>query len=153
MFTGNIYHLPSGNYLSSELLGHIQTALAAIEQDASLGQKVLVEDVLNYTIVEGECTAAAGKPAEIHHAHIDVHILLSGSEQIGYANHPLVVNDNSKAHLDLYFGELEKENFVTLTPGDFAIFFPNEVHKPMSFYGNQAHKLKKAIIKIRFDKL
>ena len=153
MFTGHINQLADERYLSKTLLNYIKMVFEAIDADSSLGKKDVIEDCLNYNIIEGECTSAVGRPAEIHQDYIDVHLVLSGSEQIGYSNQPLVVNDDSKADLDLYFGELEKENYVTLQAGEFAVFFPGEVHKPMSSYNGENTQVKKAIVKLRFDKL
>lgn len=153
MFTGNIKQLPEQNYLAAPLLAAIKMVLNALKEPQPLGKTELIAGSINYTLVEGECSPAEEKLAEIHHDHIDVHLVLEGVEQIGYSNQALQVTDDSNANIDLYFGNINHENHVTLNAGDFAIFYPYEAHKPMSSYDNQAHKLKKVIIKIRMDKL
>ncbi|WP_235868104.1 YhcH/YjgK/YiaL family protein [Vibrio paracholerae] len=42
---------------------------------------------------------------------------------------------------------------MTLAAGQFAIFFPGEVHKPMSNYQGQESSVKKAIVKLRYDQI
>nr|WP_086939516.1 YhcH/YjgK/YiaL family protein [Thaumasiovibrio occultus] len=153
MFTGHRDHLPDARYLSATLLGHIQTAFAAIKANPQIGDVTLIDELLSYSIIDANCTSPVGKPAEIHQHNIDVHLVLAGQDQIGYSNLPLTITDDSRADIDLYFGPLENEDCVTLTAGQFAIFFPQEVHKPLCDFNDTDHPVTKAIIKIRFDKL
>lgn len=153
MFIGHIDHLPDSQYLSEALLKKIQLAFDAIAATPELGIKTLIDGELSYTIVQGQRTSPINKAAEIHHQEIDVHLTLDGEEHIGYATHSLSVTDDSQADCDCYFGPLAGEHFIKLRMGEFAIFFPHEIHKPLCNYVDDTPLVTKAIIKIRYDKL
>ncbi|EKA6262458.1 YhcH/YjgK/YiaL family protein, partial [Salmonella enterica] len=87
--------------------------------------------------------------AELHKKYIDVQILLSGYEEIGYSN-KIDTRIKELEHLpdDIIFPEcVANEQFVTLNPGDFALFYPNQIHRPLCTRGKPA-PVKKAIVKI-----
>lgn len=84
---------------------------------------------------------------EAHKKFIDIQLLLSGSEQIAYAD----IND-------LEIGEyIEEKDFLalkgkgkllTLTPGMFAIFWPQDGHMPGIAINDSPEKVKKLVIKV-----
>ena len=153
MFVGHIDYLPNSQYLSTALLKKMQIAFDAIATTPEIGEKTLIEEELSYTIIQGKRTSPINKAAEIHQQYIDVHLTLDGEEHIGYATHPLNITDDSQADCDLYFGPLANEHFVRLRMGEFAVFFPHEIHKPLCNFIDDAPLVTKAIIKIRYDKL
>ncbi|ANU38988.1 YhcH/YjgK/YiaL family protein [Vibrio scophthalmi] len=153
MFIGHIDHLPNQQFLSAALLHKMQLAFDAIAATPELGEKVLIENELSYNIVQGKRTSPLNKAAEIHHQYIDVHLTLDGEEHIGYATQSLEITDESQSNCDLYFGPLEEEHYVRLGMGEFAVFFPHEIHKPLCNYRDDIALVTKAIIKIRYDKL
>ena len=148
MFIRNIDSLPKDNFLSASLLSLMQKAFSEIQKKPVVGECAIQGTDLFYNVMTGICSSAIGKQAEIHKKYIDVHLVLDGQEQIGYSVKKLAVDDESLKDKDLYFGPLASEDFVTLHPGDFAIFFPNEIHKPMSNYSGKENTVTKAIIKI-----
>lgn len=91
---------------------------------------------------------------ESHARHIDIQFLIEGREKIGFIRK----NDDLKIVLDLleekdncfYDGNIEGEVFMDLKPGDFAVFFPEDVHRPQCIAGDNT-KIRKAVIKIRVD--
>lgn len=88
---------------------------------------------------------------ETHKKHIDVQYLVSGRESIGFSriNDSLTVATDALEEKDLmlYENQLTHESFVNLLPGDFAIFFPADVHRPLCAYGNPC-LVRKVVVKI-----
>lgn len=84
---------------------------------------------------------------EIHRKYIDIHVLVSGSETIGWS--PL--EDCSKVKVaykeDDDYGLYDQmaQTYVTLKPGDIFIAYPEDAHAPIISDG-EIHKL---IVKIR----
>jgi len=81
---------------------------------------------------------------ETHKDFIDIQIPLSDMEVLGYTplcNLPDAEYDKEK---DITFYPGEAENYFTLKPGQFAIFFPQDGHAP----GISNTGLKKIVVKV-----
>ncbi|HCC0889094.1 TPA: YhcH/YjgK/YiaL family protein [Salmonella enterica] len=148
MLYGNIEQLtllPYVNNLIKKLI--IEAVKIAEEQPTGRYELSFPESFL--MISEGETHASANRNAELHKRYIDVQILLSGYEEIGYSN-KIDTRIKELEHLpdDIMFPEyVANEQFVTLNPGDFALFYPNQIHRPLCTRGKPA-PVKKAIVKI-----
>lgn len=112
-----------------------------------LGRIVIDGDNLFINNVNPECVPADKQPLELHRDYIDVHILLSGKETIGWK--PI---EDLKDEVQTY----QKENdcalfkdkpttFVDINPGEFVIVFPEDPHAPVIGTG----KIRKLIAKVR----
>ena len=93
---------------------------------------------------------------EAHRKYIDIQYVISGSERMDFA---LIDNfagdipyDKEK---DIEFLKLKEDsscpNVINVKTGDFAIFFPQDVHAPMLSCGDGIEKIKKVIVKIKAD--
>jgi YhcH/YjgK/YiaL family protein len=89
---------------------------------------------------------------ESHRQFIDIQYLISGHERMGVSRVKAVASrcggsDAAAGHSVL--AGRRRETQVTLTPGMFAIFFPEDIHRPCCHprEGEQKH-LRKAVIKI-----
>lgn len=94
-----------------------------------------------------------GKPeekiAEFHHKYIDIQMVISGCEDIYYSLNEIDKMDIIEKGPDLFFLPNHDNNQkVTLFEGDFAVFFPNEVHKPMCIGEKTSDVIKKVVVKI-----
>lgn len=72
---------------------------------------------------------AEGK-LEAHRKYIDIQVVVSGEEYIGYAplTHQLLVDPfNPEKDIGFYHGEA---NLIKLSAGMFAIFYPTDAHLP-----------------------
>jgi biofilm protein TabA len=88
---------------------------------------------------------------EAHRRYIDIQSLLSGSELIYWA--PLRLLTETQAYSEERdFSSLEgaERSALTIGAGTFAIFFPQDAHKPGCMLGG-AEKVKKIVIKARVD--
>lgn len=76
--------------------------------------------------------AAENRP-EVHRRYLDIQFLASGEEKIGIAI-DTGNNQISESLLEqrdiIFYHDSEHESFFEMTPGNYAIFFPQDVHRP-----------------------
>lgn len=88
---------------------------------------------------------------EVHRKYIDVQCVVRGQEAIGVA----VDTGNNKVREDslavrdvLFYEDMEDESTLVLKPGNFAILFPSDVHRPVcQVTGPEA--VRKVVVKVR----
>lgn len=114
---------------------------------AELGRIEIEGDNLFINNVNPECASSGKQVLELHRDYIDIHILLEGTERIGWkAIEDLT--DETKPY--------EKEGdcalyadtptvFVDLLPGQFMIVYPEDPHAPVIGEG----KIRKLIAKVK----
>ncbi|MEX9464666.1 YhcH/YjgK/YiaL family protein [Providencia vermicola] len=87
--------------------------------------------------------------AEFHRKYADIQMVIQGCEDIYFSLNPIDASDIVEKAADLFFlPNHDSHQMVTLKAGDFAIFFPGEVHKPMCIGSNTSEKIKKVVVKI-----
>ncbi len=84
---------------------------------------------------------------ECHDKKIDIQLCINGVETIGWKPREKCVRPNGdyNAEKDVRFFSDPPDMFFELTNGQFAIFFPEDVHAPMIGEG----EIKKLVIKVR----
>ena len=84
---------------------------------------------------------------ECHNKHIDIQLCIHGVEQIGWKPRENCKTENGgyNAEKDVQFYSDAPEMYFQLTDGQFAIFFPEDVHAPM--IGDS--EIKKLVIKVK----
>lgn len=116
-----------------------------------VGRYDLEGDDIFLQVMDCETRPASQASPEIHRQYIDVQYLVSGREQIGFA---VDTHENQVAedHLDerdvLFYQDMVGEKTLDLYPGDLAIFFPQDVHRPTCAVGEPA-PVRKVVVKIR----
>jgi YhcH/YjgK/YiaL family protein len=90
---------------------------------------------------------------ESHRQFIDIQYLISGTERMGVSsveNGLHTVTEDRTPQQDILFWHIDEgETLVTLTPGMFAIFFPDDIHRPCChLQDSMVNHLRKAVIKI-----
>jgi YhcH/YjgK/YiaL family protein len=121
-----------------------KTDLAAIEvgkYDIAEGLKAIVSDKKGMTAAES-CAKF-----ECHNAHIDIQICIRGNETLGWKPRQSCQNEREpyNPEKDVQFYTDAPDMFFQLTDGQFAIFFPEDVHAPMIGEG----EIKKMVIKVK----
>jgi YhcH/YjgK/YiaL family protein len=87
---------------------------------------------------------------ESHREYADIQIMITGVERFGYAPlgtaAPTTEYDEEK---DVAFYTLpgEEISYIRLTPGQFIIFFPTDIHQPEVFQ-NQPDLVRKLVLKV-----
>jgi YhcH/YjgK/YiaL family protein len=90
-----------------------------------------------------------GARLEVHRRYIDIQVVLEGIDTIGWrslatCSEPAGPFDPSR---DVGFFADPPEDWFTLSPGRFAVFFPDDAHAPLGGNG----PVRKAVIKVRLD--
>lgn len=110
------------------------------------GRHVLDGDLLYVSIDQKEGRGRERARLEAHRRYIDIQFTVDGEEEIGWmpisdAARPMGLFDTSR---DIIFFEDRPTSWLSVPPGRFAIFFPEDAHAPLAGQG----LLKKAIVKI-----
>lgn len=120
--------------------------------DAPLG-KIEIDGLnLFYLVSEDLTEPAADRRGEFHEQYLDIQLLLRGEEWIGVGPHDYVSDGADHPHPDLWFVDDEQTSYLALQPGDFAIFWPGELHRPLCTF-NQPARVKKLVVKVHKDLL
>ncbi len=84
---------------------------------------------------------------ECHNKNIDIQLCINGVETIGWKPREKCVTENGgyNEEKDVQFYNDAPDMYFQLTDGQFAIFFPEDVHAPMIGEG----KIKKLVIKVK----
>lgn len=120
--------------------------------DAPLG-KTEIDGLNLFCLVSEDLTEqSADRRGEFHQQYLDIQLLLCGEEWIGVGPHDYVSDGADHPHPDLWFVDDEQTSYLALQPGDFAIFWPGELHRPLCTF-NQPAKVKKLVVKVHKDLL
>ena len=93
------------------------------------------------------------KNAEKHEKYVDIQYLLSGEETIGFGlENPKneIVEQYEPIKERSLFDQLVKENYLIMSKGNFAIFFPKDIHRPGCVH-KEKNSVLKVVIKISID--
>jgi biofilm protein TabA len=122
-----------------------KTDLAGIEP----GKYEIDGDNLKAIISNKKGMTAADSIAkfECHNKHIDIQLCISGKELMGWKPREKCKTENGgyNAEKDVQLYKDEPDMYFALTDGQFAIFFPEDVHAPM--IGEE--EIKKLVIKVK----
>ncbi|MFA0088141.1 YhcH/YjgK/YiaL family protein [Vibrio sp. 10N.261.51.F12] len=153
MLFGNVNNLDLLPYVKPEIKTLITSAIE-VSKHNPLGRYELGTEGVFVVLAEAETQEKSARKAEIHKCYADIQIVLEGNEIIGFSNH---LETKYKGIMELesdvmFFDTVEQEQFVSLQNGDFALFYPNQVHRPLCAT-EQPMQVKKAIVKIPIDLL
>ncbi len=123
------------NYLRSNDL-----ALKAEGKDIIKGEDLFA----NFVVTKGKTKEEA--KLETHDMMIDIQVPISGAEVMGYTPRVDLPANPYNAEKDITFYEGAAQQYVTIYPGMFVIFFPEDGHAPAI---TDAEKLQKVIFKIK----
>ena len=100
-----------------------------------------------YSIAPGKSKEVSLSKFECHNAHIDIQLCVNGTETIGWKPREKCSQENGgfNEEKDVQFFNDTPDMFFQLTDGQFAIFFPEDVHAPMIGEGD----IKKLVIKVK----
>lgn len=97
------------------------------------------------------CTMAKGKTKEqarieSHDKMIDIQIPITAPETMGYTARTALPEAEYNAEKDITFYPGLAKTYITVQPGEFAIFFPQDGHAPCV---SDEAEIKKAIFKVK----
>src|SRR5476649_2995156 len=149
MITGNIHHLELVPYLPAKLRDAIEYVKQHITAETPLG-KHEIEGNQVFVLVSNDSTEPREqRRAEYHAKYLDIQIILNGVEGMTFSNLPAGKPDTDwLADKDIAFlAAGEQEKTMIMQAGDFVVFYPGEVHKPLCAVGEPAN-VRKAVVKM-----
>jgi YhcH/YjgK/YiaL family protein len=95
----------------------------------------------------GKTKEASLSKFECHNKNIDIQVCIHGSETIGWKPREKCVKSNGEynAEKDVQYYNDAPDTFFQLADGQFAIFFPEDVHAPMIGEG----EIRKLVLKVK----
>ncbi|MCR4769303.1 MAG: YhcH/YjgK/YiaL family protein [Bacteroidaceae bacterium] len=100
--------------------------------------------IANFTIAKGKTPTEA--KIETHNKMIDIQIPLSCPETMGYTPRKDLEPQTYNEEKDIMFYEGLAQQYITITPGMFVIFFPEDGHAPCV---SSEESIQKVIFKIK----
>ncbi|EKS7106991.1 MULTISPECIES: YhcH/YjgK/YiaL family protein [Enterobacter cloacae complex] len=92
---------------------------------------------------------------EVHRRYLDIQFLAWGEEKIGVAidtgNNEISESLLEQRDIIFYHGS-ENESFIEMTPGTYAIFFPQDVHRPACIK-NKVSAIRKIVVKVAISEI
>lgn len=138
----NLRDYVSLNPLFAKAFDYIEsTDLKALEP----GKIVLIENELIVNVSQiGPKTKEQAK-LETHNEFIDIQVPLSDVEVMGYTQREDLPEAEYDANVDMTLYEGAAADYITVKPGMFALFFPEDGHAP----GITPTGLRKIIVKVK----
>lgn len=148
MIVGHIHHLQA--WLPDALCQAIEHVKAHVSEETPPGKYDIDGSNVFYMISEDTTEPLAARRAEYHARYLDIQIVLRGQEAMTFSTRPAAGTPDIDwlAERDIAFLSAgEQEQTFILNEGDFVVFYPGEVHKPLCAVGEPA-KVRKAVVKI-----
>lgn len=104
-----------------------------------------------YAVVTDKQLTEMPSAWEAHKRYTDIHLVISGSEKIGYA--PLHAGTGEGAYdaeKDILFYESVGGHFARLTAGEYMMALPQDIHIPNCPDGTESHA-RKLILKVLME--
>ena len=138
-----------GNYVAlNPLFAHVVTFLNANDLQTLEPGKYPIKDkdlFMNLQVAKGRTKETAF--LETHVEMIDIQIPISGAETFGYTPLEDLPDFEYNAEKDITkYGDTKPQTYVTVVPGQMAIFFPQDGHMPCI---TEEAEIKKAIFKVK----
>lgn len=116
----------------------------------SIGRHDIDGDNMFALVSEYELEPSENKLPEAHGKYIDIQCISLGEELIccSFLSSECEVERDELVEKDIiFYKKVEEEMNIVLTPGRYAILFPNDIHRPGCIH-QDLQKVKKIVIKI-----
>ncbi|MDD5674587.1 MAG: YhcH/YjgK/YiaL family protein [Chitinivibrionales bacterium] len=130
---------------------HFPTALKFINKRKWLNLEpgtIPVAEGIYAVVSEYQTADISTKFIECHRRFIDIQIVIEGIEHIGICpKKECTIKEayNREKDLEKLVGDVD---LITLRPGYFAVFFPQDGHMPGLKIGNKENRVKKLVLKV-----
>ncbi|WP_336981228.1 MULTISPECIES: YhcH/YjgK/YiaL family protein [unclassified Cedecea] len=151
MIVGNINELGLNPWLPTKITEALDYVLQNINAESHAGKYDVAGENVWVMVMEGNTRLAAEALPEYHEKYLDVQIVLAGQEGMAFSlkpPHTEVMEDKLAGNDIAFIRTPDDETMITMNAGDFIIFYPGEVHKPLCMLNGNAAAVKKAVIKI-----
>ena len=130
--------------------------LKTLSPDSETGKRLIQDSKLFAGVDTYETKSRADAKLETHRKYVDIQMLLSGREAIEiFPKKGLAVSEpyNPEKDAEFYHVPAETHARITLRPGQFLVFFPEDAHMPCLMAGNSPQPVKKVVIKVAVELL
>lgn len=107
-------------------------------------------DNLFINIMTVDSVSKDSKYCELHHNYADIQILINGEELMEYATSKEAFIPITEYDFTTDFQSIDPADGIStliLKPNMFAVFYPNEPHKPTCFI-HESKTIRKAVLKV-----
>ncbi len=154
MFFGHISKINLNEYPKA-----IQMALEYLRNTdfdtLAAGRYVLKQDVMYVQVLDLETKPKAENLPEIHRTFLDVQYLHAGKERIGVApdlgTNEIATPYNAERDI-LFYKNAQAESELIMQPGSFAVFFPEDIHRPACIDGESCN-IRKVVVKVAISEI
>lgn len=159
MIMGNLNNLGEMKYLHPKLKTMLNYLKENNLTERENGRLEIEGDRLFINIEENEMAPKSERRPEAHRKYLDIQLVLAGEEAIGVAvnnseaNIQGITAEYSEERDIMFYTEVKEETMLNLYPGDFAVFFPEDIHRPRCVIEGTRGYSKKAIVKMRVELL
>ena len=88
---------------------------------------------------------------ESHKKYIDIQYVIEGEELMGLTTLDKVeITEPYNEEKDIAFYEFEGGDYIKATPGNFVLFFPEDVHRPV-MKANENSRVRKIVVKVLIE--
>ena len=133
----DLYRLPAA----------VKTAVGRMQADSPVGRYELNDGIV--CMVQEYRTRRQDLKAEAHRRFVDLQYIVSGSEEIGIATELPPTGDYNEEK-DVRFFKPQAPGRIILAAGEFAVFFPQDIHMPGI---GDDRPVKKAVFKLLRDEM
>lgn len=130
--------------------------LKTLTPESETGKRLIQGSELFAGIDCYETKSRAAAKLETHRKYVDIQVLLSGTEVIEiFPKQGLTVSETYNPEKDAEFYRVPQEPRarITLSPGQFLVFFPGDAHMPCLMTGNSPQPVKKVVVKVAVELL
>jgi YhcH/YjgK/YiaL family protein len=130
--------------------------LKTLTPETETGKRLIQGDRLFAGVDCYETKSRAAAKLETHRKYVDIQMLLSGEEIIEvFEKQGLTVSVPYNPEKDAEFYQVPAKPCATITlePGQFAVFLPEDAHMPCLMTGNSPEPVKKVVIKVAVELL
>jgi YhcH/YjgK/YiaL family protein len=114
--------------------------------DLPVGRHPVDGDRVYVVVAAGDGKAAGEVKLEAHRSYVDVHVVLEGEDTIGWKPASMCTRLAAAydTERDFLLYDDTPELWITLRPGLFGVFLPEDAHAPMVSRG----RIRKAVVKV-----
>ena len=120
------------------------------QNEFTVGKKEICGDNIYASLQEYVSSVPDNNTYEAHEKYIDVQFVLSGEEKILVAdiNQGKKITEYDKDNDFSLYSVDSNPTVLTLSAGDFAVFYPQDLHKPCLAL-NEPAKIQKIVVKVK----
>jgi YhcH/YjgK/YiaL family protein len=153
MIFGNLNHIGQHNTYPAPVIRALEYLKAHDFVSMAPGVYEIEGKELYVQVIDAQTDYPQNKKPEVHRQYVDLQFSPAGNELIGFVpeNGKNVVREDLLEARDLLFYTLvENEMFLKMDAGNFAVFFPWDVHRPACAVGEPA-PVRKVVVKIKLS--